>query len=554
MRFPSIAASSRPPRHRQHPSRDSQAQERQDIAPRAMARAPAGKWAIAGTVVLGSFVAAMDISIVNVAMPRMIGTFGVSLDVITWVAVAYSIAEILVVTMAAWFSTLLGRQRFYVVSLAVFTAASVFCGFAQSLEMMIVGRVLQGFSGGGLIPLSQAIMLETFAEKDRGMAMALYMMGVVVAPAVGPVLGGWLTDAYGWPWIFFINVPIGLLGIVLASTVLVDPPYMRRRVIRIDVVGLGLLSVGLTAMQLCLERGEREGWFESSFIVVTALLALAALVALVCWELWVEEPVVNLRVLKNLPFAGGMCMGLVFGLTSFGSIFILPLFLQQLRGYSVLDSGLSQMPRMLVMVVAAPIAGRLYGWVDSRLVIGVGIALMMAGYFHMSHFTLHVGGLEMLPGLLLSGAGMAFTFSAMSAAVMRTVPVALLTAASSLYTLSRRIGGNLGYAFAANLIIHRTAFHHARLAEHLTPYNSTTMQVVDGLAGQLASRGLPPGVAEDSTLKLLGGTVHRQATVMAYNDVFWMMGMCFVFCLPFLLVLGRRARSPAPAPAAPQRV
>ena len=375
------------------------------MAPRATARAPAGKWVIAGTVVLGSFVAAMDISIVNVAMPKMIGTFGVSLDVITWVAVAYSIAEILVVTMAAWFSTLLGRQRFYTVSLVVFTAASVFCGFARSLEMMIIGRVLQGFSGGGLIPLSQAIMLETFPEEERGMAMALYMMGVVVAPAVGPVLGGWLTDAYGWPWIFFINVPIGLVVIALSATVLVDPPYLRRGLARIDVVGIGLLTVGLTAMQLCLERGEREGWLESSFIVVTALVALGALVALVCWELWVEEPIVNLRVLKNLPFVGGMGMGLVFGLTSFGSIFILPLFLQQLRGYSVLDSGVSQMPRMLVMMVAAPIAGRLYTWVDSRLVIGGGIALMMVGYFQMAHFTLHVGGREMLPGLLLTGAG-----------------------------------------------------------------------------------------------------------------------------------------------------
>jgi DHA2 family multidrug resistance protein len=341
------------------------------------------------------------------------------------------------------------------------------------------------------------------------------------------------------------------VGIILSTTVLVDPPHLRRGLARIDVVGICLLTVGLTAMQLCLERGEREGWLESSFIVVTALIALGALVTLVCWELWVEEPIVNLRVLKNLPFAGGMSMGLVFGLTSFGSIFILPLFLQQLRGYSVLDSGLSQMPRMLVMIIAAPVAGRLYSWVDSRLVIGGGIALMMGGYFQMSHFTLHVGAREMLPGLLLTGAGMAFTFSAMSAAVMRTVPSPMLTAASSLYTLSRRIGGNLGYAFVANQIIHRAAFHQARLVEHLTPYDTTTTQIVDGLTGQLTSRGLSPGVAEDSVLKLLGGTVQRQATMMAYNDVFWMMGMCFVFCLPFLLFLGRR-RSPVPVPAALQ--
>src|SRR5437016_6541178 len=235
------------------------------------ARAPAGKWAVAGTVVLGSFVAAMDVSIVNVAMPQMIGTFGVPLDAITWVAVAYSIAEIILVTMAAWFSALLGRQRFYTLSLALFIVASVLCGFARSLEMMIVGRVLQGIGGGGLIPLSQAIMLETFPEEERGMAMALYMMGVTVAPTVGPVLGGWLTDTYSWPWVFYINVPVGLLGLGMGAIVLHDLPVVPRPQARVDVGGIGLLAIGLTALQLFFERGEREQWFDSSFIVVVAL-------------------------------------------------------------------------------------------------------------------------------------------------------------------------------------------------------------------------------------------------------------------------------------------
>jgi len=515
------------------------------------ARAPAGKWAVAGTVVLGSFVAAMDVSIVNVAMPQMIGTFGVPLDAITWVAVAYSIAEIIMVTMAAWFCVLLGRQRFYTLSLALFIAASVLCGFARSLEMMIVGRVLQGIGGGSLIPLSQTILLEAFPEEERGMAMALYMMGVVVAPAMGPVLGGWLTDLYGWPWIFFINVPVGLVGIGMAATVLVDPPHVRRTLARIDLVGIALLTLSLTTMQLVLERGEREGWWESSFIVVTACIALVTLMALVYWELRVAEPVVNLRVLTHLPLLGGVSMGLVFGLTSFGSIFILPLFFQQLRGYSVMDAGLSQMPRSLVMLLVAPISGRLYGLVDSRLVIGGGIILMMGGYFDLAHLTLDTDGWQMLPGLLLTGAGMAFVFTAMSAAVMRTIPPQLLAAATGLYTLSRRIGGNIGYAFVANQIVHRTTFHRARLVDHLTPYDVWTPQFLEGLTGRLASSGVPPGVAEDSALKLLAGAVRRQAMMLAYNDVFWMMGMCFVLCLPLLLLLGRRRPRPASVPGKP---
>jgi DHA2 family multidrug resistance protein len=514
-------------------------------------RAPANKWVVAGTLVLGSFVVVMDISIVNVAMPQMIGTFGVSLDSITWVAVAYSIAEMIMTTMAAWWSMLLGRKRFYLLSFAFFTGASVLCGLARSLEMMILARALQGMGGGGLIPVTQAVMLETFPEEERGMAMAIYSMGVVVAPTVGPVLGGWLTDAYGWPWIFYINVPVGVFATFLAAAVLSDPPHARRALARIDVLGIVLLAVGLTALQIFLERGERENWFESSFIVVTALVAFGALIILVCWELRAEEPVVNLRVLRNVPFTAGTCLGFTFGITLFGSIFILPLFLQRLRGYSVLDSGLLQLPRFLIMFVFTPIAGRLYNRADSRLIIGAGMAMMVAGYFQLAHLTLDVGFTQLLPGMLLTGAGMSFMFGTMSAAVMRTIPLPLLTAASSLYTLIRRIGGNLGYAFVANQIAHRTAFHRARLLEHLTPYDPTTTQALEGLTARLTGSGLPPGVTEDSALKLLSGTVHRHATIMAYNDVFWMMGMLCVVGLPFLLMLGSRKPRRVPAQSTP---
>ncbi len=517
-------------------------------------RAPANKWVIASTVVLASFVVVMDVSIVNVAMPQMLGEFGVPLDTITWVAVAYSIAEIIMVTLAAWCSTLLGRKRFYLLSFSIFTAASVLCGLARSLEMMIFARVLQGLGGGGLIPVAQAIMLETFPEEERGMAMAIYSMGVVVAPTVGPVLGGWLTDSYGWPWIFYVNVPVGLLGIFLAATVLHDPPYMQRRLVRIDVLGIVLLAIGLTALQIFLERGERENWFDSSFIVTAGLMALVALMLLVGWELWVEEPIINLRILKNLHFTAGTCLGFVFGITLFGSLFIIPLFLQRLQGYSVLDSGLIQMPRMLIMFVITPIAGRLYNYVDGRLLIGGGIALMMVGYFDLAHLTLEVGPAQLLPGLLLTGAGMSCMFGTMSASVMRTIPTPMLTAASGLYTLFRRIGGNLGYALVASQIVHRTAFHRARLLDHLTPYDPGPALALDNLTARLAGGGLPPGTATDSALKMLSGTVSRHATMMAYNDIFWIMGMLFVVGLPFLIMLGGRTPPPTPAPRQPSPV
>jgi DHA2 family multidrug resistance protein len=506
--------------------------------------ATAGKWVIAGTVVLGSFVSVMDFSIVNVAMPQMISTFGVSLDAITWVAVSYSIAEIILITMSAWLSSFFGRKRYFVWSFILFTAASMLCGAARSLETMVFARILQGIGGGGLIPLAQAIMLETFPEEERGMAMALYTVGVAIAPAVGPVLGGWLTDEYGWPWIFYINLPLGIIGIVLSIVVLSDPPYLQRQIKRIDIVGIILLAVGLTAMQIFLERGEREQWFESSLMVWMACMASVTLIALVAWELWVSEPVIQFRVLKNIPFAAGTCLGMIFGVTLFGSFFVLALFLQHLQGYTVMDSGIFQSPRMLIMLIVTPIAGRLYNYVDSRLLVGCGVALMVIGYLDMSGFTLEVGLPQMLPSFLLTGAGMSFMFGPLSAVVMRTVPLTMITAASSLYTLGRRIGGNIGYAFVASQVVHRAVLHRARLIDHVTPYDLSTTLALDGLTGRLAtSSGLPPGVAEDSAIKLLDVTLNRHASMLAYNDIFWLMGMMFVISVPFLLLLGGRRQT-----------
>jgi DHA2 family multidrug resistance protein len=293
-------------------------------------------------------------------------------------------------------------------------------------------------------------------------------------------------------------------------------------------------------LQLVLERGERENWFDSSFIVWMTVLTLVTLTILVVWELFTEEPVINLRLLKNIPFTAGSILGLLFGITLFGSTFILPLFLQQLQGYSVLDSGILQLPRMLIVLAVTPIAGRLYNYMDSRLLVGIGIALMMWGYLDMSGFNLETSFMRMLPGLLLTGAGMSFMFGPMAAVVMRSVPLVLLTSASSLFTLFRRIGGNLGYAFVASQVVHRTVFHRARLVDHVTPYDSATSQALDGLTGRLAAgAGLPPGIAEDSAIKLIDGTVNRHAMMMAYNDVFWLMGMLFILTIPCLVFMSK---------------
>lgn len=333
---------------------------------------------------------------------------------------------------------------------------------------------------------------------------------------------------------------MGILGTVLSIVVLSDPPHMQRGLARIDVTGIVLLAVGLTTLQLVLERGERENWFDSSFIVWMTVVTLVTLAVLVVWELITEEPVINLRLLKNIPFTSGSILGLLFGITLFGSTFMLPLFLQRLQGYSVMDSGLLQLPRTLIMLLVTPIIGRLYNYMDSRLLVSIGVALMMWGYIDMSGFNLEASFMRMLPGFLLTGAGMSFMFGPMSAVVMRTVPLMLLTSAASLFTLFRRIGGNVGYAFVASQVEHRTVFHRARLVDHVTPYDTATSQALDGLTGRLAAGGgLPPGIAEDSAIKLLDGTVNRHAEMMAYNDVFWLMGMLFILTIPCLMFLSK---------------
>ena len=292
----------------------------------------ANKWLVAGTVLFGSFMAVMDISVVNVALPHMMGSFSEDMSTITWVATSYSIAEIIMVTMAGWLSTLMGRKRLYLYSFGLFTLGSVLCGTAVSFRQMLFYRILQGVGGGALIPVSQAILRESFPQEEQGMAMAIYGMGVVLAPAMGPILGGWLTDRYGWPWIFFINIPVSVVGMLMVGAFVRDPDYLRRGVHKVDWIGIFLLAVALTTMQIVLERGQSENWFDSHMILAGTAICASALLLLVYWELKTPEPVINFRILRDIPLSLGCVMGLIFGIALFGTTFILPQFTQTPAG------------------------------------------------------------------------------------------------------------------------------------------------------------------------------------------------------------------------------
>jgi DHA2 family multidrug resistance protein len=490
------------------------------------------KWLVTLAVMPGTFLAVMDVTVVNVALPHMMGHFGQTLSAITWVATSYSIAEMLMVTMAGWWSAVLGHKRLYLCSMALFTLGSILAGTAQTFPQLLLYRTLQGLGGGSLIPVSQAILRETFPPREQGMAMAVFGMGVVLAPALGPVLGGWLTDTYGWPWVFYINLPVSLVGLLLVSAFVEDPAYLRRGVAGIDWAGIALLTASLTGMQLVLERGQEHHWFESTWISVGTAVTLVTLASFVLWELRVREPIVDCRVLRNLPLSIGSGIGLIFGTT-----FSLPAFTQRLLDYPAYQAGLVLLPRAAALFALMPVAGWLVNDVDARLLIAVGIALTCLSFQQLAGLSLHAGFGNLVPIMLLMGAGMPCMFVTLSTVSLRTVRREAMTSAAGLYTLARRVGGNVGYALVATLVERFATAHRVHLVAHVSDYNRVFQAYHGTLADRLARRR-GEGSAERAALALIDAEANRQATMLAYNDIAWLFGLMFLGTLPFVLLFG----------------
>ncbi len=509
----------------------------------ARARPDTNRWLIALTMTIGTFMVVMDISVVNVALPYMIGNFGQSLSSITWVATSYSIAEIIMLTMAGWWTALLGRKRLYLASYALFTAGSILAGTSQSFTQMLVYRTIQGMGGGSLIPLSLAILRETFPPAEQGIAMGVYSMGVVVAPALGPVVGGYLTDRFGWPWIFYINVPFSILGMFLVSALIHDPPYLRRGVGRVDWTGIALLTVGLTGLQVVLERGEQYGWFESRWIVEASVVTGLALVLLVVWEFLARSPVVDLRLLRDIALSVGSAMGLIFGVALYGTTFVLPEFTQTLLGYTAFDAGLVLLPRALVIFILNPVVGWLYNHVDARWLIVFGSVVVFEGYRELAQLSLAAAFWNMVPAMVLLGTGMPFLFVPMTTVSVSTVSREDVTSASALYTLARRVGGNIGYALVATLVDSRSQFHRARLGANISALNPTFRQFDSGLIAILKDRGVGAAQAPQKALGLIDQLLNQHAAMLAYNNVSWLFGIIFLVAMPLVLLLPGRSRT-----------
>ncbi|HLW49129.1 MAG TPA: DHA2 family efflux MFS transporter permease subunit [bacterium] len=511
----------------------------------------AGKWLVAVSVLFGSLMGAIDTSVVNVALAHIEATYGVTIQQVTWVSTSYLITVVIVMPLTAWFASVLGRRRFYMYSVALFTVASAFCGMSRTLGQLIFFRVLQGLGGGALQPVAQAIMRESFPPEEQGQAMGFFGMIVLLGPAIGPTLGGWLTDNWSWPWIFFVNLPVGAIALAMAARFIVDPPYMRAHgFAKFDGVGIGLLAVGLASLQILLEEGERDGWFGSPFVAALAVIAVFTLLAFIVWELRTPAPVVNLRILGDLTFAAGTAIIGVLGLALFGSLILLPLFLQTLLGYTATEAGLTLMPRSLMMVLMMPIAGALYNRLGVYLMVPFGLVVSGAAGLMMARFTLNTSHLGILLPQIIQGVGFSFMFVPLATATLSTIPRPLMQSAAGLYNLVRQLGGSLGTAIVITILDHKTTTASANLVRYASLSNPTFMQWWTTVQAGLQARGSDALTAHRQALAVLQLWISQQAAVVAFDYVFALVGVVFIVCLPIVLLIRDRERESLEAPAA----
>ena len=504
------------------------------------------KWLIALTVMTGTIMSALDMSIVNVALPHMRGTLGASVEEITWVSTGYILSNVIIMPIVAFLSSRFGRKNFYIFSVLLFTGASMLCGIAWNLTSMVVFRIIQGIGGGTLIPVSQSVLRETFPPKEQAMAMGIYGLGVILGPAFGPTIGGWLTDNYSWPWIFYINVPIGIINILLIMKFIEDPHYLVRQTGKVDVLGLSLMTVGLGALQVMLEQGERNDWFSSEFIIYLSLVAAFGLILFVWRELKVENPAVNLHILKDINFSSATFLGGILGLALMSSLFILPLFLQQLLNYPAFDSGLALMPRSVAMALIMPLAGRIYNRVGPRLMIGLGLLLNGISFYQLSILSLSVGFWDIFFPQFLQGVGFGLIFVSLSTAALSTIEKHMLTAASGLYNVVRQVFGSVGIALAATILTRGENANRALLMEHITAFGNTGAEMLRNLSQYFSSQGMDMIDAQNKALKAVEGIVMRQASMISFNHVFFLIAVLFFISLPLIFLISDLRRETGP--------
>jgi MFS transporter, DHA2 family, multidrug resistance protein len=496
---------------------------------------------VAFTVVMALFMELLDSTVVNVSLPHIAGNLSSTTEEATWVLTSYLVANAIVLPLTGWFCSLFGRKRFYMICVTIFTISSLMCGLSTSLRSLVFFRILQGAGGGAMQPIAQAITVESFPRKKLGMAMAIFSMGVVLAPIIGPTLGGWITDDFSWHWIFLINIPVGIVALILTSIFVHDPPFLERKSLKgglkIDYIGLGLIALGLGFLQITLDKGQLEDWLSSKFIVTTSILAIVGIVAAIFWELRQKDPIVDLRLLKNRNFGLATFSMLLVGFVLYASTMILPLLLQTLLGYTALLSGLVLSPGGLVVLFMAPVVGLLTQKVEARWLLMFGVSVFAASMFHMASFNLNIDFTTAMTSRMFQSLGMAFLFIPINTSAFYFVPQKDVNRSTGIINLSRNIGGSLGISLIATMISRRQQFHQSILVSHLNPLNQVYQASLAGTTQMLIAKGANPVQAAAQAQGIFYGMAQRHASMLAFADAFWIMGITFLLIIPLAFLM-----------------
>jgi len=499
---------------------------------------------------LATFMEVLDTTVVNVSIPHIAGNLASTNEEGTWVVTSYLVSNAIILPISGWLANHFGRKRLLLTCVAGFTVTSLCCGLATSLPQLIGFRVLQGLTGGGLQPLAQAILLETFPKERHGHAMAAFGIGILLAPILGPTLGGWITDNYTWRWIFYLNLPVGILSLFLMNQFVFDPHYVKRSHGKVDLWGIGFLAVGIGSLQVFLDTGERKDWFSSDYIRFFAAACVLGLTALILRELMTDHPVVDLRALKNRSFSAGVFLISMLGFVLYASLVLLPLYLQTLMGYPAYNSGLALSPRGLGALLFTPLAGHLTTKTDPRRLLVVGFVLGSITMFQLSGLNLYAGFWDIFWAQVLQGVALSFLFIPLMALAMARVSPEKMGNATSIFNLMRNIGGSIGIAIMTTFLARRSQLHQNHLVANVRAGDPQTLRLLQGMQANFHARGADAVSASHKALAAVYAMLQQHAAMLAFVEAFWIMGVVFLLMLPFLPILQYTKHAKAKQPAA----
>ncbi len=516
-----------------------------DSASGRTARKPVNKWLVTVSITFGTLMGAIDASIVNVAIPHLSGSLGVTIEQITWVTTGFVIATVMVMPLTGFLARMFGQKRVYMFCLVLFGVGSTLCGFAHTLPLLVFFRVIQGLGAGALQPTEQAILRQTFPLEEQGMAMAVFGMAVVLGPAFGPTLGGYIVDNYSWPWIFFINIPVCIVALIMVSNFVIEPEDLRvamhaqaeRQRKNIDWSGIGMLIVGVGTMQFVLEEGNRNDWFQSGEIKILMLVAVVAIVALIIRELSATYPAVDISLFRDPVFASGTIIGAVMFAMLMTVTFLLPLYMQTMLGFTATQSGLALMPRSLVMLVVMPIVGRIYNKVSPRAVVAFGIVLFAYSAWLMGHYTLATTARGIVNVLIIQGVAFSCLFIPLTTMALSTIPRHRMSDATGLNSLLRQTGGSVGLAVFATLLGRYAIRMRDTMLAHVTLARPEVMARVQAMQQMLMGKGMDAASAQSTAARMIDGQLRQQAMVLAFEKVYMLAGIAFLCVLPLVLLL-----------------